>query len=110
MDFHAHIYYDRKHREQALQLHSQLKTINEKGMIVYSMVDRLVGPHLAPMFEIEFSEELYEPLIAYLEDNRGDLPVLIHPLTEDEIANHGVLARWLGQKLPINWARLQGAA
>lgn len=113
MDFHAHVYYDWEHRDQALELQARLKAAcRDLGHLVeiYPLVDRLVGPHLWPMFEIEFSGQLYEPMTAYLEDNHGELPVLVHPLTHDEIANHGTLARWIGDELPINWARLRGAA
>lgn len=110
MDFHAHIYYDWQHRDEALNLHQDLQQRAGGHFEIYPMVDRLVGPHLWPMFELEFSEAVYEPLVAYLLDNHGNLPVLIHPLTADELANHGPLARWIGQELPLNWERLRGVA
>ena len=109
MDFHAHVYYDAAHRDEALWLHGELqdRTASLNGLVsVYPLVDRLIGPHLWPMFEIEFSAQVYEPMLAYLRDNHGNLPVLIHPLTDDEIANHGELAQWLGETLPLNWERL----
>ena len=62
------------------------------------------------MFEIDFDETIYDAMTSYLEANHGNLPVLVHPLTPDEIANHGELARWIGEELPINWARLGLAA
>lgn len=113
MDFHAHVYYDPAHRQDALLLQQNIQTrCQDLGdhIKVYPLVDRLVGPHLMPMFEIEFSASLYDALISYLQAHHGELPVLIHPLTPDEIANHGRLARWLGQQLPLNWSRLTGAA
>lgn len=106
MDFHAHIYYTAETRQHALILRALIQQVFGDHLSVYSMVDRLVGPHLLPMFEVEFSESVYDALLDFLEMHRGDLPVLIHPLTDDQIANHGVLARWLGQELPINWSKL----
>ncbi len=110
MDFHAHVYYDWQHRDEAVALQSTLKEIGGDLIQVYGLVDRLVGPHLWPMFEVDFPGHAYDALTSWLEDNHGNLPVLIHPLTPDEIANHGRLARWIGEELPINWARLTGAA
>ncbi|HEY9842555.1 MAG TPA: DOPA 4,5-dioxygenase family protein [Candidatus Obscuribacterales bacterium] len=110
MDFHAHVYYDWGHRDEALQLHAELEAICPQGMTIYPLVDRLVGPHLLPMFEIDFAGRLYDALTGWLEQHHGNLPVLIHPLTPDEIANHGELARWIGEEQPINWARLGVAA
>lgn len=113
MDFHAHIYYDNTHRDAAVDLHARLQAVCApagEAIEIYPLVDRLVGPHLWPMFEIAFAGEVYQPLVAFLAANRGELPVLIHPLTPDEIANHGALARWLGEALPLNWQRLMGAA
>lgn len=110
MDFHAHVYYDADRRDEALALRQALIEAGGEAITVHRMIDRLVGPHLLPMFEVDFHESVYDALTAWLEDNHGNLPVLVHPLTPDEIANHGSLARWIGQQLPINWARLGLAA
>lgn len=110
MDFHAHVYYDWAHRDEALALQAELRRLGGDQITVYPLVDRLVGPHLWPMFEVDFNQHIYDALTAWLEDNHGNLPVLVHPCTPDEIANHGRLARWIGEELPINWARLTGAA
>lgn len=110
MDFHAHIYYTFEEREIAVDLHRLIQHCFGGQIEIYPLVDRLVGPHLWPMFELEFSQERYAQLIPFLDAHRGDLPVLIHPLTPNEIANHGALARWLGPELPLNWSRLSGAA
>jgi aromatic ring-cleaving dioxygenase len=109
MDFHAHVYYDWEHRNEALHLHADLQTRCQNIphlVTIYPLVDRLVGPHLWPMFEIEFAGELYDAMTSFLEDNHGNLPILVHPLTHDETANHGELARWIGEELPLNWERL----
>lgn len=110
MTFHAHVYYDWEHRDEALELRRRLLEICGEPIRIYGMVDKLVGPHLLPMFEVDFDESDYEALTGWLEANHGNLPVLVHPNTPDEIANHGTLARWIGRQLPINWARLGLAA
>ena len=106
MDFHAHVYYDWDHRDEALALRQHLMAAAGDLITVHSLIDRQVGPHLWPMFEIDFSEPVYQALTDWLEWHHGNLSVLIHPLTDDDIANHGPLARWIGQELPLNWARL----
>lgn len=108
MDYHAHIYYTVAQRPQALALQYQLKALSEHTpeVEVYPLVDRCVGPHLQPMFEVAFTRAQYDTWLPLIEQVRGELPVLIHPLTPNQWANHGELARWLGQQLPLDLSKL----
>jgi DOPA 4,5-dioxygenase len=39
--------------------------------------------------------------------NRGDLTVLVHPETGDQVADHTAHALWLGPPLPLDIAFLR---
>lgn len=105
MEFHAHIYFDQARREQALKLQDALRHYFSPMAHVRGL-DGPSGPHLWPRFEVAFHEDVYEPVVGFLESYRGELPVLVHPLTQDHFANHGPLAQWLGQELPLDWSKI----
>ena len=43
-------------------------------------------------------------LVPWLMLNREELDVLVHPLTEDGVADHTRFALWLGSPLPLRVA------
>ncbi|MEZ0374051.1 MAG: DOPA 4,5-dioxygenase family protein [Candidatus Sericytochromatia bacterium] len=106
MEFQAHIYYDQTCREQALKLQDALQHHFGHVARVDHLVDQKVGPHLWPSFEVAFHEDVYAPLTGFLESYHGPLPVLVHPVTADELANYSHLAEWIGQELPLDWSQL----
>lgn len=102
--FHAHIYYTAESRATALALHRQLKQAMTGGTIaellfVGEMRDRALGPHPIPEFEIHFTEAMVPAILALLEPS--GLTALVHPLTDDDVADHTTLARWIGPALPL---------
>lgn len=103
--WHAHIYYDRQSWEAAELLHQQLSDMLADGavaglVLVGQMYDRAVGPHLQPQFEIQFYESAVPRITEILEAT--GLTSLIHPLTDDDLADHTTLAQWLGKPLPLD--------
>ena len=106
MEFHAHIYFDGESREGALALNQALQQVFGQSVKVHQLIDFPVGPHLWPMFEVEFEDGLYPNITEFLSVNHGSLPVLIHPLSGDEYADHSDLAQWLGQELPLDFSKL----
>jgi aromatic ring-cleaving dioxygenase len=103
--WHAHIYYDRKSWSKAERLHQQLTDMLVDGsfsdlVLVGQMYDRGVGPHPKPQFEIQFYESAV-PRIKEILKATG-LTSLIHPLTDDDLADHTTLAQWLGKPLPLD--------
>ena len=105
--FHAHLYFDADSRPEAAALQSALLKDLPKGVHVSRLVDRPIGPHPIPMFELGFSFADYPLVRAYLEANHGTLSVLIHQVTEDEVWDHTEGAEWLGrpQILDIQFLR-----
>jgi aromatic ring-cleaving dioxygenase len=103
--FHAHIYYDTATRDRALQLHAQchsaLSAQSLPGLLyVGAMRDKNVGPHPQPQFEIHFLA-LAVPAVKALLMASG-LTALVHPLTDDDLADHTILAQWIGQPLALD--------
>ena len=102
--FHAHIYYTAESRATALALHQRLTQAMDSGAIaellfVGAMRDRALGPHPIPEFEIHFTEAMVPAVTAVLEPS--GLTALVHPLTDDDVADHTTLARWIGPALPL---------
>ena len=104
--FHAHIYYEND-AERA-----SAKNIREYVDQNYEVVmgrwrDEPVGPHPEPMFQIAFSNSVFDTLVPWLMLNRQGLNILIHPNTSDAVADHRDFPIWLGDKLPLNIAFLE---
>jgi len=103
--WHAHVYYDQESWDTAHRLHQQLCDLLAGGtfadlVLVGQMYDSGVGPHPKPQFEIQFYEAAV-PRMTELLKTTG-LNALIHPLTDDDVADHTTLAQWLGEPLPLD--------
>ena len=103
--YHAHIYYDENSWDSAHRLHQELSDILMGGMLadllfVGRMCDTGVGPHPLPQFEIHFRASVLPDITKVLK--ASGLTVLIHPLTDDDLADHTTLAHWLGEPLPLD--------
>lgn len=69
---------------------------------LFGLVPRRVGPHVKPMFEMHFRDNQHG-LLEWLEENRGALSVLIHPVSGDDAYDHqDDRIRWLGEPLGLN--------
>jgi aromatic ring-cleaving dioxygenase len=69
-------------------------------LFVGQMTDRGVGPHPIPQFEIHFREGSLADVTASIE--ASGLRALVHPLTDDDLADHTTLALWRGEPLELN--------
>jgi DOPA 4,5-dioxygenase len=102
--YHAHIYYTAETRAvaQALQQRFSAAKASEEIpalLFVGTLRDRKVGPHPIPQFEIHFPHSMLPLLLPLLEGS--GLTVLVHPLTDDDLADHTKLGYWIGQPLPL---------
>ena len=103
--WHAHVYYDEQSWDAAQLLHQQLSDMLAGGtfpdlVLVGQMYDRGVGPHPKPQFEVQFYESAVPRITRILET--AGLTSLIHPLTDDDLADHTTLAQWIGVPLPLD--------
>ena len=61
-----------------------------------------VGPHPRWSCQLSFDAEEFDRVIAWLDENRNGLDILVHPLTGDFIEEHTRLASWLGNEVALN--------
>ena len=101
--YHAHIYYSDGGRAAALALRDRFTTKPEV-LFVGRMMDRGVGPHPIPQFEIHFYEPACDEVIAMIESS--GLRALVHPLTDDDLADHTELGTWIGEPLELDVSTL----
>jgi DOPA 4,5-dioxygenase len=103
--YHAHIYYESRDRAAAERLHQKLSKARGVGdfvsvLFVGEMRDKNVGPHPKPQFEVHFFAEALPSLLPLIE--ASGLTALVHPLTDDDLADHTSLAIWIGEALPLD--------
>ena len=103
--YHAHIYYEFGDRVAAERLHRKLSDAKGAGefasvLFVGEMRDKSVGPHPKPQFEVHFCEDALASVLPLIE--ASGLTALVHPLTDDDLADHTSLALWIGDPLPLD--------
>lgn len=107
--YHAHIYYEAATRTQAMAINRQLRELMRSGgsprvLFVGSLRDGKAGPHPIPQFEIHFARAALAEVRAFIE--ASGFRALIHPLTDDDVADHTTLAEWIGEPLAMDLATL----
>jgi DOPA 4,5-dioxygenase len=108
--WHAHVYYGSADElARARALHERLGALLQAGALdgllyVGPMRDRPVGPHPQPQFETHFHRHAMQRMRAVLQDT--GLRALLHPLTQDDLADHTTLAHWIGEPLALDLAPL----
>lgn len=107
--YHAHIYYDPETTRAAAGRLRAAIGARFAGRIG-SWHDEPVGPHPSAMYQVAFAVEEFASLVPWLMLNRGGLSVLVHPETEDAIADHTRYALWLGAPLTLRIEVLRRAA
>jgi aromatic ring-cleaving dioxygenase len=103
--YHAHIYFEPAERGAANRLRQRLlesKGVGEFASVVFvgELRDEPVGPHPKAQFEIHFHEDAV-PQVRSLIKATG-LTALVHPLTDDDLADHTSLGQWIGEPLPLD--------
>ena len=102
--YHAHIYYSDSERPAAEALRANFEAGRPQVLFVGRMTDGAVGPHPIPQFEVHFPQDSRTSVIATIE--AAGLRALVHPLTDDVLADHTSLARWIGEPLALDVATL----
>ena len=103
--FHAHIYFTEEDRPlaealRALFLDHSDGTAEPRILFVGPMRDGPVGPHPRSQYEIHFCQSSCDAVIAAIE--ASGLRALVHPLTDDDLADHTSLAHWIGDPLDLD--------
>ena len=100
--FHAHIYFDAESRASAAAFRDVLLNELPESTPISRLVDRAIGPHPTPMFELGFSYAEYPVVCAALEAHHGPHSVLVHQVTGDEVWDHTEGAEWIGTPVELN--------
>jgi aromatic ring-cleaving dioxygenase len=101
--YHAHIYFSREQRGAAEELHERFKS-NPAVLFVGRLTDGKAGPHPIPQFEVHFLRKSLEQVQAIL--RASGLRALVHPLTDDDLADHTHLGEWIGEPLSLDLTTL----
>ncbi len=97
-NYHAHIYFDGvTEREHMLWLRDQLA--QRFSVQLVDPIEQPVGMHPRPMLVVAFMPDQFSRLVPWLMLNRQELSVLIHPNTDNPLADHVSQAAWLGTPL-----------
>jgi DOPA 4,5-dioxygenase len=99
--YHAHLYYAPETRSVAERLRAAIGE-NFPRVWIGSWHDEPVGPHPVPMYQVAFPVDEFPLLVPWLMLNREGLDILVHPLTDDSVADHTAFALWLGTPLPLH--------
>jgi aromatic ring-cleaving dioxygenase len=105
LPYHAHIYFEPAERGAAHRLRERLLQSRGTGefasvLFVGELRDEPVGPHPKAQFEVHFREDAV-PQVKSLIEATG-LTALVHPLTDDDLADHTSLGQWIGEPLPLD--------
>lgn len=104
--YHAHVYYnDDISRAIAGRIREYVE--HKFNVVMGRWRDEPVGPHPTPMYQMAFDNEAFPKLVPWLMLNHDSLSVLIHPNTDDMVADHRDFPIWLGDKLDLNIAFLE---
>jgi DOPA 4,5-dioxygenase len=98
--FHAHVYFDAVTRRTAERVRDELA--QHLGVKVGALHERPVGPHAKAMFQVTITPEQFATVVPWLMVNRSQLSVLVHPTTDDLVADHETSCLWMGESLPID--------
>lgn len=103
--YHAHIYYSDEQRPAAEALRDEfMQGTGDEGepniLFVGQMTDSAVGPHPMPQYEVHFRGQSLPGVISAIAS--AGLRALVHPLTDDDVADHTTLAHWVGDPVELD--------
>lgn len=107
--YHAHLYYVPETRAVAEAMRLRLIDGMESGdiprlLFVGQLKDRKAGPHPIPQFEIHYTKAALPTILRLIEES--GLTALVHPLTDDDLADHTTLAHWIGTPIELDLTTL----
>ena len=98
--YHAHIYYSDEERATAEHLRDSFIAGRPPVLFVGQLTDHGVGPHPIPQYEVHFLDAGRSDVVAAIESS--GLRALVHPLTDDDLADHTTLAHWIGEPVELD--------
>ncbi|MHB1058845.1 MAG: DOPA 4,5-dioxygenase family protein [Rhodanobacter sp.] len=107
--YHAHLYYIPETRAVAEATRLRLIDAMESGdiprlLFVGQLKDGKAGPHPIAQFEIHYTKAALPAILRLIEES--GLTALVHPLTDDDLADHTTLAHWIGTPIELDLSTL----
>jgi DOPA 4,5-dioxygenase len=97
--YHAHIYYNPAERTAAAVLREAFGR-DPAILFVGAMTDGPAGPHPIAQYEVHFLGGAVPAVVAAIE--AAGLRALVHPLTDDDLADHTTLAHWISEPVALD--------
>ncbi len=105
-EFDAHIYFTSDQLECASSFKKLMEdSFDHQDVFVGDLIPTTAGPHTLPMFEANFRRDFFADFVLWLMDNRGELSILVHRRTHDDLSDHTVGALWLGKQVPLDYSK-----
>lgn len=98
--YHAHLYFDEHTVDIATEIYKQIHS--QFSFEIGRFHEKCVGPHTKWMFQVSFTNNDFASFINWLNDNRSDFSILIHPVTGNDLQDHTEYASWLGDNINLN--------
>ena len=98
--YHAHVYFDQNTLEQARSVCDLAGEMFD--VAVGRMHQKPVGPHPFWSCQLAFDAGEFDSLIPWLDQQRGELDVLVHGLTGNDLEDHTTHASWLGEPAELD--------
>lgn len=101
--YHAHIYLSGDQRDAAAELRGQFEA-EPFILFVGRMTEGKAGPHPIPQYEVHFRRSALADVQKMI--RASGLRALVHPLTDDDLADHTNLGEWIGEPLDLDLTTL----
>lgn len=101
--YHAHIYFSPDEQVAAEDLKSLFET-DPDILFVGRMTSAQAGPHPIPQYEVHFLKRTLNRVSSMIRSS--GLRALVHPLTDDDLADHTTGAEWIGEPVELDLTTL----
>ncbi|KAF8549461.1 hypothetical protein OG21DRAFT_1421234 [Imleria badia] len=111
IDIHFHQGNAEEHHD-ALELRDAVLRLRHDGAFVAVPLFRInvdpIGPHPVGSYEIWVPITSFGSVFSYLCQHRGNLSILVHPLTREEVSfmDHETRNSWIGPSYPLDLVEL----
>lgn len=105
MHYHAHVYWHTP--EQRLTALNLRESLEQMGCALGTVHDKAIGPHPAPMYQVNYHSVNQTQVEQYLSNNHEGVSILLHEDTGDHVTDHTQGVRWLGEPLVLDIAWLE---
>lgn len=100
MKYHAHIYWKNdKQRNVAINMRTFLE---DAGGELGRIWDKPIGPHPTSMYQVKYDDSNKDHIESYIKNNIGDLSVLLHNDTGNDLEDHTQDVIWLGDPIKLD--------